>query len=545
MINKVNKPITYFLISFLIIFILSFSVIFIMEKEISKSKSEDIMASETRIVTTKTQILEDALYRIIGDLGYLNHVYSLRLSENVDSDEIATEWTELAKHKKIYDQIRYIDKNGNEIIKIKYDGVNAYRVDDDTLENKKDRYYFIKTENIKYDQIYISPMDLNMKNNSIEKPFKPVIRFSTPVYSKNGDFDGIIILNYLAKPMIERFNTIACSENADIYLINKDGYFLSSKNPEDEWGFMFEDKHDITYSILYPKEWEQIKLGEGQIVTNNGVFTFKPIYIDKNSIDNLNIMEEGNVISEDVKWFVVSHINQNAPAYKFFATSPISLGVIILKDNLPKILLISLVAFLLAYLIYVNRRTYFKVKYYSEFDSLTQLYNRRYGYNKIKALIDRDERRSNIFSICFIDINGLKQINDYLGHSYGDELIITVAEVMKKQIRDEDLAVRLGGDEFLILFKDVDADESEKIWSRIVANFNEINEKEKRPYIISASHGIIEYDNNQKRGIDDLITKADEKMYLEKEEIKRDLNVIRPKVWLYCEKIDLIYKTAF
>ena len=530
MINKVNKPITYFLISFLIIFILSFSVIFIMEKEISKSKSEDIMASETRIVTTKTQILEDALYRIIGDLGYLNHVYSLKLSENVDSDEIATEWTELAKHKKIYDQIRYIDKNGNEIIKIKYDGVNAYRVDDDTLENKKDRYYFIKTENIKYDQIYISPMDLNMKNNSIEKPFKPVIRFSTPVYSKDGNFDGIIILNYLAKPMIERFNTIACSENADIYLINKDGYFLSSKNKEDEWGFMFEDKHDITYSILYPKEWEQIKLGEGQIVTNNGVFTFKPIYIDKNSIDNLNIMEEGNVISEDVKWFVVSHINQNAPAYKFFATSPISLGVIILKDNLPKILLISLVAFLLAYLIYVNRRTYFKVKYYSEFDSLTQLYNRRYGYNKIKALIDRDERRSNIFSICFIDINGLKQINDYLGHSYGDELIITVAEVMKKQIRDEDLAVRLGGDEFLILFKDVDADESEKIWSRIVANFNEINEKEKRPYIISASHGIIEYDNNQKRAIDDLITKADEKMYLEKEEIKRNLNVIRPKV---------------
>lgn len=536
MINKVNKPITYFLISFLIIFILSFSVIFIMEKEISKSKSEDIMASETRIVTTKTQILEDALYRIIGDLGYLNHVYSLKLSENVDSDEIATEWTELAKHKKIYDQIRYIDKNGNEIIKIKYDGVNAYRVDDDTLENKKDRYYFIKTENIKYDQIYISPMDLNMKNNSIEKPFKPVIRFSTPVYSKDGNFDGIIILNYLAKPMIERFNTIACSENADIYLINKDGYFLSSKNKEDEWGFMFEEKHDITYSILYPKEWEQIKLGEGQIVTNNGVFTFKPIYIDKNSIDNLNIMEEGNVISEDVKWFVVSHINQNAPAYKFFATSPISLGVIILKDNLPKILLISLVAFLLAYLIYVNRRTYFKVKYYSEFDSLTQLYNRRYGYNKIKALIDRDERRSNIFSICFIDINGLKQINDYLGHSYGDELIITVAEVMKKQIRDEDLAVRLGGDEFLILFKDVDADESEKIWSRIVANFNEINEKEKRPYIISASHGIIEYDNNQKRAIDDLITKADEKMYLEKEEIKRNLNVIRPKVWLYCEK---------
>lgn len=545
MINKVNKPITYFLISFLIIFILSFSVIFIMEKEISKSKSEDIMASETRIATTKTQILEDALYRIIGDLGYLNHVYSLRLSENVDSDEIATEWTELAKHKKIYDQIRYIDKNGNEIIKIKYDGVNAYRVDDDTLENKKDRYYFIKTENIKYDQIYISPMDLNMKNNSIEKPYKPVIRFSTPVYSKNGDFDGIIILNYLAKPMIERFNTIACSENADIYLINKDGYFLSSKNPEDEWGFMFEEKHDITYSVLYPKEWEQIKLGEGQIVTNNGVFTFKPIYIDKNSIDNLNIMEESKVISEDVKWFVVSHINQNSPAYKSFATSPISLGSIILKDNLPKILLISLVAFLLAYLIYVNRRTYFKVKYYSEFDSLTQLYNRRYGYNKIKALIDRDERRSNIFSICFIDINGLKQINDYLGHSYGDELIITVAEVMKKQIRDEDLAVRLGGDEFLILFKDVDADESEKIWSRIVANFNEINEKEKRPYIISASHGIIEYDNNQKRAIDDLITKADEKMYLEKEEIKRDLNVIRPKVWLYFEEIGLIYKTDF
>ena len=56
----------------------------------------------------------------------------------------------------------------------------------------------------------------------------------------------------------------------------------------------------------------------------------------------------------------------------------------------------------------------------------------------------------------------LKQVNDQLGHKYGDDLIKTVVDVVKKQIRGDDFVIRLGGDEFLIVFQDVDVKSSRK-----------------------------------------------------------------------------------
>lgn len=71
---------------------------------------------------------------------------------------------------------------------------------------------------------------------------------------------------------------------------------------------------------------------------------------------------------------------------------------------------------------------------------------------------------------------------------------------------------------------------AEKVWGRIMTSYEYVNEHENRPYIISVSHGIIEYDNREKSHIDELINKADEKMYVEKQIIKADLNVIRYEV---------------
>ena len=68
---------------------------------------------------------------------------------------------------------------------------------------------------------------------------------------------------------------------------------------------------------------------------------------------------------------------------------------------------------------------------------------------------------------------------------------------------------------------------AESVWERIVQSYNQINQNEKRPYIISVSHGIVDYDNRQKTQIDELINLADEKMYNEKQIIKAGLSVIK------------------
>ena len=169
--------------------------------------------------------------------------------------------------------------------------------------------------------------------------------------------------------------------------------------------------------------------------------------------------------------------------------------------------------------------------YFNEliYDSLTKVYNRRSGLAKLARMFTYDERRKVIISLCFIDINGLKQVNDVLGHKSGDELIVSAVDVIKNIIRDYDFVIRLGGDEFLIVFNGITAETAETIWDRIVAAYDKINQEENRPYLISISHGIVEYDNKQKSELDNLIKEADEKMYLEKRIIKEEnkVNIIR------------------
>lgn len=169
--------------------------------------------------------------------------------------------------------------------------------------------------------------------------------------------------------------------------------------------------------------------------------------------------------------------------------------------------------------------------YFNEliYDSLTKVYNRRSGLSKLSRMIQYDDRRQTTISLCFIDINGLKQVNDELGHRCGDELIVSSIDVIKKSIRDYDFIIRLGGDEFLIVFNGINEEVVENVWSRVVEAYEKINQEENRPYIISVSHGIVEHNTKERSELDNLIKEADEKMYLEKRKIKEELkiNVIR------------------
>lgn len=81
--------------------------------------------------------------------------------------------------------------------------------------------------------------------------------------------------------------------------------------------------------------------------------------------------------------------------------------------------------------------------------------------------------------------------------------------------------------EFLIIFKDVSTEKAEEIWKRILAVFNQINELENRSYIISVSHGIVDFNNKNSNHIDALIHEADKKMYEEKQILKSQVDSIK------------------
>lgn len=86
----------------------------------------------------------------------------------------------------------------------------------------------------------------------------------------------------------------------------------------------------------------------------------------------------------------------------------------------------------------------------AEHDELTGIYNRRAFIKKIDNAIARDLRSDDQAALLFIDLNKFKQINDTLGHSVGDEVIVTLAQRLVNNLRVTDIVGRLGGDEFVV-----------------------------------------------------------------------------------------------
>jgi len=147
-------------------------------------------------------------------------------------------------------------------------------------------------------------------------------------------------------------------------------------------------------------------------------------------------------------------------------------------------------------------------------DYLTNLYNRRHFYEISEKYLLLSKRKKIPLSLCMIDIDNFKKINDTYGHNIGDEVLKVFSSETKSLIRESDILVRFGGEEFLLLLPDTDINHAEilsnKICKHLVSLDNSIG--------FTVSIGISEYDSVQT--IDELIAKADKCLYSAKKEGK-------------------------
>lgn len=100
-------------------------------------------------------------------------------------------------------------------------------------------------------------------------------------------------------------------------------------------------------------------------------------------------------------------------------------------------------------------------------DQLTGLYNRRSGEQRLQEEISRALRHGRPLTLLMIDLDGLKQVNDTLGHACGDLFLKSFAERLQRAIRGSDLAVRLGGDEFMVMLPECRVEEVGRVLMRV------------------------------------------------------------------------------
>jgi diguanylate cyclase (GGDEF)-like protein len=149
-------------------------------------------------------------------------------------------------------------------------------------------------------------------------------------------------------------------------------------------------------------------------------------------------------------------------------------------------------------------------------DALTGLFNRRGFLQLAQAMMHGARRSGHTLSLIFADMDGLKQINDTLGHDEGDEAIRQAATVLQHAFRHEDIVARIGGDEFVALTPGGAQDTLTVIEQRVARRFAEFNATSGKPYLVACSLGGYLVDPFSKESLDEMLAHADRVMYAEK-----------------------------
>ncbi|MBA6381723.1 EAL domain-containing protein [Colwellia sp. BRX10-6] len=175
------------------------------------------------------------------------------------------------------------------------------------------------------------------------------------------------------------------------------------------------------------------------------------------------------------------------------------------------------------------------------FDPLTNLPNRRMLNERLTMCIERIKRSSKTGALLFLDIDNFKRINDSLGHSAGDQILVELSTRLSATIRASDTLARVGGDEFIILLEYVGENneqaiiESEKVAQKLHSVFDEKFELGELAFQVSCSIGI-SLVNNGNSLVDNILKFADTAMYRAKMKKGNSYNFYDPKLQTLLEK---------
>ncbi|QEN08289.1 GGDEF domain-containing protein [Oceanispirochaeta crateris] len=465
-----------------------------------KAKYESIIETRTLAESTQNQIA--FLSKEVLQLASLSSI--TKWVENNDSPEILhdiqRDLLSASKEKRIYNQIRLLDDQGLEIVRIDFDNdKGAQVVQEDLLQDKGSRYYFEETRSLMEGQVYVSPLDLNIENSIIEEPLNPVMRFGTPLYNSEGDFSGIVILNYMGGRILNLIRNKTSSLPGTFSLINDDGYWLINQVPEYEWGFLYPDRNKMNMSILHPTLWHQLgnKISQ-QTETDKKIITSKWIVP---AIDN--------VVTRSNDWLAVYELD--------YSELGVSISDAFYRYFKFFIVLFPIMLLLSAFInqiVSTNKSYQLRLKRMALYDSLTGLPNRHLFYDRLANLVAAQGRTPNHFAILFMDLDGFKAVNDKYGHEAGDKVLKSVSEKLRILTRKSDTISRFGGDEFVLLLANVKNNENcGKIASEIVKSISEAILIDGNTINIGCSIGIKLVEDAKLKSTDSLLEEADQAMY--------------------------------
>ncbi len=240
--------------------------------------------------------IESSLKHVPGDLFYLRDANSMHhfgralvVNDQQAIEEfgrsIARDFLSIAKNRRIYNQIRFIDAKGMELIRVEHneqEGTSRI-LQTELLRDKSNSIYFQETTKLNFGDYYISPIDLNREDGQLERPLRPTLRFATPIFAVGERLVGVLILNVDANTFLDRVNTANKNEGLAFALSNPSGFLLANKQDNQlNWGGLNDLNHGQTLAQLLPHAAEQVlQLSQNTLLASDDkLVTGSPVYAE-------------------------------------------------------------------------------------------------------------------------------------------------------------------------------------------------------------------------------------------------------------------------
>jgi len=511
-----------FIKTFLLLFVPStlffVTIIASYQKLIIKNDTNELLLKEE----ARLQLVANAsgrLFRnIITDLLILSEKENLiKVIRNrkklINRVLVAREFAIFSRRKASYDQIRYIDETGMEVVRVDFNDGDPKIIPFNRLQDKSHRYYFTATKKLKKAEVYVSPMELNIEYTRVEKPVKPMIRFITPVFNTTGDYRGIIVLNYFGEDLLELVDSLLESGSGRPVLIDNRGGILHGQ-PQDASHLIYKD-YRTNFANIDLITWEALNSSNhGRIEKEDGIYVFTTIYPLRDALSlnkrrkGLHIAAPFNPRANSYHWKMISFMPENS-LKKVQREGPLvfmMLYVVVVLAN---------AAFCRSLVGYRIRKhhTVEKLRNLATKDALTGLWNRRSLFEHGADHIKHAEKSGSKLSVIMVDADHFKKVNDTYGHAAGDKVLKELASRLFSAVRSIDVAARYGGEEFTVLSPRTDLNGAinlaERIREAMEAELFDIGQK-KIPVTVSV--GVAELDG--KNGtLQSVIEKADKALY--------------------------------
>ncbi len=272
-ISTLKGAVPRFLLLFIpVAVILTATVWVFYQQEISNEKR--MLTSEQRhMVQLESTSMRTILEEVVSDVLIQSQHYELAnwpaQPGREDKGQLAREFSKMLQNTRLYNQIRFLDANGQEMVRVEYRPKLVKVAAESDLLDLAQQPLVKKALALAPGQVYISPFHYPRAGNVFHGPSGPVMLAASPAVDHQGHKRGLVILDYQAGRLLEKLQRLAAGRGAPL-LLNQDGGILQKEPPRGK---------PPSFASRFPEAWQDVSQKEkGQVFTPQGLFTFATVH---------------------------------------------------------------------------------------------------------------------------------------------------------------------------------------------------------------------------------------------------------------------------